>query len=193
MRVNELVHPGEYNTLCYMKIHSRILTASVVLVSLVLSGCGQSEKKSATAAPANAKTATVATVAKPTDGRAVAITGNDLMKFNVTEIRAKAGEGLAVTLTNEGTVPKFSMGHNWVLLAADTDVDAFVAATSSAAATDYVPPEFADKVLAATKLLGPKEADTASFYAPKTPGQYVFLCSFPGHYQVGMHGVLIVE
>lgn len=178
-----------HNVLVLMKTHPRILIASLVLVSLAFVGCGKSEKT----APAKAAPAKASKVAEPAEGRAVAITGNDTMKFSVTEIRAKPGEALAVTLTNVGTVPKFSMGHNWVLLAADTDVEAFVSATSSAAATEYVPPEFKGKVLASTKLLGPKEADTARFYAPKTPGRYVFLCSFPGHYQVGMHGVLIVE
>jgi uncharacterized cupredoxin-like copper-binding protein len=31
-----------------------------------------------------------------------------------------------------------------------------------------------------------------TFTAPTTPGRYEFVCSFPGHYQVGMRGVLIV-
>ena len=115
------------------------------------------------------------------------------MKFNITEIHAKPGEALAVTLTNEGTVPKFSMGHNWVLLAAGTDLNAFAGEAATAAATEYVPASFKDRVLAATKLLGPKESSTALFYAPTKPGRYPFLCAFPGHMQVGMKGELIVE
>ena len=39
----------------------------------------------------------------------------------------------------------------------------------------------------------PKESDTATFNAPSQPGRYPFFCSFPGHYQVGMKGELIVE
>jgi azurin len=115
------------------------------------------------------------------------------MKFNVTEIHAKPGEALAVTLTNEGTIPKFSMGHNWVLLTAGADLNAFTSEAATAAATDYVPASLANEVLAATKLLGPKQSDTVLFYAPKTPGRYPFLCAFPGHMQVGMKGDLIVE
>jgi len=34
---------------------------------------------------------------------------------------------------------------------------------------------------------------TATFAAPAAPGRYPFICSFPGHAQVGMRGVLIVE
>lgn len=167
------------------------------MAAAVLTGCGRSSDPasaaSATAASA-APAATAAAVAdKPATGRAVAITANDTMKFDTTEIHAKAGEALAVTLTNTGTIPKFSMGHNWVLLTPDADLAAFAADGAMAAATNYIPDSFKDKVLANTKLLGPKESDTALFYAPKTPGKYPFICAFPGHMQVGMKGYLIVE
>lgn len=174
-----------------MKIKSSLLLSGVVVLALGLTGCGPSDKAEDTAAAAPA--AKTADANKPATGRAIAITAHDTMKFNMTEIHATPGEALAVTLTNEGTLPKFSMGHNWVLLAAGTDLNAFAAEATGAAATDYIPASFKDKVLAATKLLGPKESDTALFYAPKTPGRYPFLCAFPGHMQVGMHGVLIVE
>ena len=136
--------------------------------------------------------ATAASAAPVVNGRAIEITAADDMKFSVTEIKAKPGEPLSVTLVNLGTTPKFSMGHNWMLLALGTDLDQFVVAAAEAVTTDYVPAK-RDRILAATKLLGPKERATATFAAPKTPGRYPFLCSFPGHYQVGMRGVLIVE
>ena len=59
--------------------------------------------------------------------------------------------------------------------------------------TEYVPASYRDRVIASTKLLGPKQSDTVVFNAPKQPGRYPFLCSFPGHFQVGMKGELIVE
>ena len=68
--------------------------------------------RAALAAPPSAPAATRA------DGRKIEIAASDTMKFEITEIRAKAGERLSVTLVNKGTMPKFSMGHNWVLLAA---------------------------------------------------------------------------
>lgn len=175
-----------------MKTHSRLYFGTALLALLMMAGCGQSEK---TAEPASAASApaTAPAAAKPAAGRAIAITANDTMKFNVTEIHAKPGEALAVTLTNTGTVPKFSMGHNWVLLAADVDLTAFAGEASSAPTTEYVPASYKARVLASTKLLGPKESDTALFYAPQKPGRYPFLCSFPGHFQVGMKGELIVE
>src|SRR3954453_20625392 len=50
-------------------------------------------------------------------GRLVELTGNDLMKYNVTAISAKPGELLHVKLKNAGTLPKAAMAHNFILLA----------------------------------------------------------------------------
>lgn len=175
-----------------MKIHPRILSlASVALMAFFLSACGKSEQAASTAAAPNA--AQPAATNAPKEGRVIEITANDAMKFNRVEIRATPGEALAVTLKNEGTMPKFSMGHNWVLLAGGVDLTAFANDASTAAKTDYLPASYKDRILAATKLLGPKESDTVLFYAPKEPGRYAFVCSFPGHFQVGMKGELIVE
>jgi azurin len=143
-----------------------------------------------------AATDTSASASAPS--RAIEISGNDTMKFSVTEIAAKPGEKLSVTLVNNGTTPKFSMGHNWVLLASGIDIQQFLVAAAESVTTDYVPGGQNGQggqngaILAATKLLGPNERDTVTFTAPVKPGRYEFLCSFPGHYQVGMRGVLIV-
>jgi len=169
-----------------MKLRRLAILPALAAV-IALTGCGPSNKSPGTSA------STPAATPAPAAGRAVAITANDTMKFSVVEIRAKPGEALSVTLTNVGTTPKFSMGHNWVLVEPDTDLLAFTNAAATAAATDYKPADFKAKIIAYTKLLGPKEHDTVTFNAPTKPGSYPFLCSFPGHYQVGMKGVLIVE
>jgi uncharacterized cupredoxin-like copper-binding protein len=31
------------------------------------------------------------------------------------------------------------------------------------------------------------------FTAPQAPGEYPFICTFPGHYAIGMKGVLVVR
>ncbi len=115
------------------------------------------------------------------------------MKFSVAEIVAKPGEKLSVTLVNLGTTPKFSMGHNWVLLADTEDVQPFLLSAAESVTTDYVPATQKARILAATRLLGPTDRDTVTFTAPTAPGRYQFLCTFPGHFQVGMRGVLIVR
>ncbi len=123
----------------------------------------------------------------------VEITGNDQMKYDVTAIQAQPGQKVTVTLKNAGTMPKISMGHNFVLLAPDQDPTKFVEAGLPHMGQDFIAPELADKVLAHTKLLGPGESDTISFAAPRKPGAYAYICSFPGHYAIGMKGVLTVE
>ena len=163
-----------------------------LLTLLVAAGCtSQPATNSPSSAPAAGAPAAAASNAPAS--RTIEITANDAMKFGVTEIVASPGERLAVTLVNTGTTPKFSMGHNWVLLAAGTDPQAFVVTAAEAVTTDYVAPSQTSQIVATTKLLGPKERDTVTFTVPATPGRYEFLCSFPGHFQVGMRGVLIVR
>lgn len=123
----------------------------------------------------------------------VEITGNDQMKFDVTKIEAQPRQKVTVTLKNIGTMPKVSMGHNFVLLAEGTNPDKFVEAGTPHMGKDYIAPELQKDVIANTKLLGPGESDTISFAAPRNPGTYVYICSFPGHYAIGMKGVLIVK
>ena len=115
--------------------------------------------------------------------KAVAIQADDKMSFDVTAFDAKPGQKISLTLKNVGTTPKFSMGHNFILLDRTVNtgnVQMFLDKASTEAAHDYVPPD-AKEVLAHTKLLGPNETDTVTFNAPFVPGDYLYLCSFPGH------------
>lgn len=123
----------------------------------------------------------------------VVITANDLMKFDVTAIEAKPGQKITVTLKNVGTAPKMSMGHNFVLLSKGIELMPFIEASQTHMANEFIAPELKSKVIAFTKLLGPGESETISFAAPRAAGAYNYLCSFPGHYALGMKGVLTVK
>ena len=149
--------------------------------ALLFAGCGP--QQAAPAAPAAADSAVAV----------LEFTANDSMKFNLTRAEVKAGQDVKVIFTNIGSMPKAAMGHNWVLLKKGVDVEAFDKAAIAAQATDYFPVALADQVVAHTKLLGPKQTDEITFKAPTEPGEYVFLCSFPAHYQAGMKGVLVVK
>jgi hypothetical protein len=46
-------------------------------------------------------------------------------------------------------------------------------------------------VLKATRLVQRGESDRIEFTAPTTPGEYTFVCTFPGHW-VRMYGVMLV-
>src|SRR3954453_24198934 len=125
----------------------------------------------------------------------VQIQADDKMKFDNTAFEAKPGQKIVVSFKNIGTTPKFSMGHNFVLLDRTINtgnVTTFLDKASTEAAHDYVPPN-AKEVLAHSKLLGPNETDTVTFNAPYVPGDYLYLCSFPGHYSQGTKGIMTVK
>ena len=85
------------------------------------------------------------------------------------------------------------MAHNFVLLAPKTDPAAFAHAATMARATDFVPADKAAQVLASSKLAGAGETVEVTFAAPKAPGVYTYICTFPGHFAAGMKGTLTVN
>jgi azurin len=184
-----------------MKI--RLLPVSL-FAALLVAGCGKKEETTATTAPASSTPAASATPAsggasastapasKSGAARVIEITGNDTMKFSLTTIEAKAGEEITIKLVNAGTLPKQAMGHNFVLLKAGTDANAFAMAAMTAAATDYIPASLKEQVIAHTKLLGPKEEDSITIKVPAA-GEYPFVCSFPAHAMAGMKGTLVAK
>jgi len=125
--------------------------------------------------------------------KAVEITGDDKMKYNIEGFEVAAGQKVAVTLKNVGTAPKASMGHNFIALKLNVNGLKFVEAGSMYAGKDYVAPETEKDVIAKTKLLGPGESDTVTFTAPYVKGRYEFVCSFPGHFGGGMKGIMTVQ
>lgn len=125
-------------------------------------------------------------------GKVIEMTGDDTMKFNVIAITAKPGEQITVRLKNVGTMPKMAAAHNFVLLAKAVDMTAFTTAAVMAGQTEYIPAKFKDQVVAFTKLVGPGETAEVSFKAPTAPGEYDYICSFPGHFAT-MKGKLTVK
>ncbi len=160
----------------------RVLLLSLC-AAVALSGCGQ--KGPATTSEPSGQSAAAT-------GRTIEITANDQMKYNISSIVAKPGEQLHVVLTNAGTAPKEAMAHNWILLKAGNDVMAFSAAAATHKDTNFIPENLKDQIIAKIDLLGPKETGEVSFKAPEQPGEYPFLCSFPGHAAL-MKGVLTVK
>ena len=125
--------------------------------------------------------------------RIVEITGTENMKYSVTTIQAKPGEMLRIRLKSIGNMPKVAMAHNLVVLTAKADPMAFTNAAAMARATGFIPPKLKDQVLASTGLAGKEETVEVTFAAPKAPGKYVFVCTFPGHFAAGMKGTLVVK
>lgn len=134
-----------------------------------------------------------ATVKKGDPVRLVEISGDDTMKFSVTNITARRGERIRLRFVAKGKMPKIAMAHNVVVLKAGTDVEKFVASGLEHRPTDFIAPEFASSVIAKTAMAGPGEMVEVTFTAPANAGSYPFVCTFAGHYQAGMKGTLVVK
>lgn len=165
--------------------------------ALFIAACGGNQSNDGTADSAETTTTTQApavnipgldTVALSND---LILEGNDLMRFNVTLFKVKAGEPVKLLFKNVGELPKESMGHNVVVVQPDTDLPAFAGEAIKAADAEYIPLTFASSIIAHTKLLGPGETDEIEFTL-ENAGVYPFICSFPGHYGI-MQGKIVAE
>jgi glucose/arabinose dehydrogenase/azurin/lysophospholipase L1-like esterase len=111
------------------------------------------------------------------------------MLFDVRWFVVEAGKPVQVTLTNSDAMP-----HNIVIgrpgsANAIGTAAAAMPAPADPAARAYVPDS--PLVLQATRLVQRGESDTMKFTAPSTPGEYNFVCTFPGHW-MRMYGVMLV-
>ena len=125
---------------------------------------------------------------------AATIEGNDAIQFNLAEITVDAGcSEFTLTLKHVGSLAANVMGHNWVLTAS-SDYEAVAMAGQNAGLDNhYVPPGDA-RVLASTEVIGGGMETSVTFSTAglEAGGDYMYFCSFPGHY-VLMKGTLIVQ
>jgi azurin len=119
----------------------------------------------------------------------VILNSNDQMKFDKKIIRVNANQKVTLTLNHNGRFPASSMGHNFVLIKKDVNVNEYALRAAGARNSEYIPE--GDNEIAYTKMLGGGESDTITFDAPE-PGTYVFICSFPGHYQLMMGEFIVI-
>jgi azurin len=125
--------------------------------------------------------------------RLVNLTASDNLAFSLPTITAKPGELLRVVLRTRSMQPADQMAHNFILLKPNVSASSFILMASMARQHDYVPPKFKDEIIVATPLAAGGESVTADFRAPRAPGTYPYVCSYPGHYNGGMKGSLVVK
>ncbi len=122
--------------------------------------------------------------------RPITIAADKNLTFDQPEIRVTVGEPIRLTFNNPDAVP-----HNWALIKPGQlrhfgELTNKLIQDPNAAANHYLPQT--EDVLAYTDVVEPYATFTIYFNAPKEPGRYPYLCTFPGHWMV-MNGVLIVE
>ncbi len=124
--------------------------------------------------------------------KVVEIEVGDNMRFTPSAIEARPGERLRVILRAVGKIQ--ALRHNFVLLKSGTSPKAFVDRASAAIKdTGEIPAEMKDQVIAASALV--KSGGTAEVVleAPTKTGEYIFVCGFRGHFNLGMKRRLIVQ
>jgi uncharacterized protein len=112
------------------------------------------------------------------------------MKFDTATLVVKAGQKVRLTFTNNDLLE-----HNLVIIKPGTlrsvgELADHMITAPGASEKQYVPDT--PDVLWATRILDPDESQDLLFNAPAVPGDYPFVCTFPGHWQL-MHGMLRVE
>jgi azurin len=111
------------------------------------------------------------------------------LSFDVRWFVVEAGKAVQIVLFNPDAMP-----HN-LIVSMPGSLEAVGTAGSSMPmpidpdAKAFVPDLPA--VLYSTKLLKEGETERLGFTAPKEPGEYIFVCTFPGHW-VRMYGVMLV-
>ena len=124
------------------------------------------------------------------DARKITIKTGKNLSYETRTLKVRPGEPIQFTLVNPDVVP-----HNWALVKPDAlqrvgELSNRLVSDPEAFARHYIPQT--SDVLFYTDVVPPQENFTIHFRAPKVPGRYPYLCTFPGHWMV-MNGELIVE
>ncbi len=109
------------------------------------------------------------------------------LKFDKQKITVKAGSNIKLTFQN-----KDDMMHNLVVVMPGTATQVGEQALNlgvQASKLNYIPAS--KNVLFHTKVLTANTSETIYFTAPSKPGNYTFVCTYPGHYLI-MQGTLEV-
>jgi azurin len=122
--------------------------------------------------------------------RAVLINAISGLKYDKTLIEAKPNEPLALTLKNMD-----AMLHNLVIVSPGAarkvgDASFKMLSDPKAGEKNYAPD--LSEVMHVIPVIEPGKRHVLHFRAPKKPGDYPFLCTFPGHW-MAMNGILRVK
>jgi putative heme-binding domain-containing protein len=111
------------------------------------------------------------------------------MAFDKDVLVVEAGRPVEFLLENTDLMP-----HNFAITAPGALEEIGLLSEAHAqqpgfAERHYIPQS--DKILLSSKLLQPRDTQKLSFTAPKQPGVYPYVCTYPGHWR-RMHGALYV-
>lgn len=108
------------------------------------------------------------------------------MAYLTKEFTVKANQTVTLIMNNTATAEM--MKHNVVILNDKSKANEI--GMKALKAPDYLPDDPA--IIAATPIADAGEKTSITFTAPSTPGEYIYICTFPGHYAM-MQGTMIVK
>ncbi|NNE92191.1 MAG: hypothetical protein HKN23_11135 [Verrucomicrobiales bacterium] len=111
------------------------------------------------------------------------------LQFSPKKLSVEPGVKVRVIFQNPDI-----MQHNWLLIAPGSADEIGALADQMAAQPDAIKKQYipdSDKVLVASQLIAPQGEEELVFNAPTEPGEYPYICTFPGHWRI-MQGVLTV-
>ena len=117
----------------------------------------------------------------------VSVQGEEGLKFSVTSFDVRAGARVRLDFANAS-----DMLHNLVIVrpgSAARVAEASLRLGLDGTRLDYVPRM--NEVLFHSAIVAPQQSETIYFQVPLVPGEYTYLCSFPGHGTV-MQGTMRV-
>ena len=149
-----------------------VLTRTAVLL-LVLAGCADAPETTAEQREV---------FERPVEAEVVVAAARNAMRFADVRVEAPAGATVRLVMDNTGTSSP-AMVHNVVVV----QTEAAVQRVGLASRGETLPADPA--ILAATPLARPGQRTAVVFTMPP-PGEYPFLCTYPGHWRA-MQGTLV--
>ena len=152
-----------------------LLCLALAALATAASGCAE---------PPGPSPEQVAIFEQPVDAELVVGADKNAMRYSVARVEAPAGATVRLVMDNSATTSP-AMIHNVVVVRDRPAVERV--GRAAATVPDNIPDDGA--ILAYTPLTRPGQRSAVVFTMPP-PGQYPFLCTFPGHW-AAMQGTLV--
>ena len=113
------------------------------------------------------------------------------MLYDPKQFEVRAGQPIKLEFVNPDAI-----SHNLVIIRPGTEesvgleVNRMIADPKQIEIGQYIPET--DAILFHTEMVPPNSSETLRFIAPKEPGNYPYICTFPGHWTI-MKGVMVVK
>ena len=113
------------------------------------------------------------------------------MLYDLKQFEVRAGQSVKLEFVNPDAI-----SHNLVIIRPETEeavaleVNRMIADPKQIEIGQYIPET--DAILFHTEMVPPNSSETLRFIAPREPGNYPYICTFPGHWTI-MKGVMVVK